>query len=71
MSRRGLPSEAKWEQMLGVERILRMGRNILVLGTPDENDPYHNCDYMGCSSVECILATGLLHEEFWEEASDE
>jgi hypothetical protein len=28
---------------------------VLVMGCPDEDDEQHNCDVMGCSSVEHVL----------------
>lgn len=36
---------------------------IVVLGTPDEEVSEHNCDYMGCSSVEHVIFRSKLQDE--------
>lgn len=47
------------------------GREIVITGTPEE-DSAHNCDHMGCGSIEHVLYRGKLEmgNEFEEESSN-
>lgn len=38
-----------------VDRILVRDNQLIVTGIPHEDDEEHNCDHMGCSSLECVL----------------
>lgn len=53
---------SKFKQILNVEKVLLCGNEILIIGQPeDDNDENHNCDQMGCSSVEHVLFRGCFY----------
>ena len=44
-----------------ISRIYWVDDEMIVVGTPDDND-YHNCDEMQCTSVCCTLFRGRAGE---------
>jgi hypothetical protein len=44
----------KFEELKNVA-MLKSNNQLLILGTPKEDDENHNCDAMGCNSVEHVL----------------
>lgn len=57
-----------YKELLGVERVIIVDKNIIITGNLiDSNDEKHNCDIMGCSSVEHVILRGhfdLLNEGY-------
>lgn len=45
----------KFEELKDVGRVLKTKNTLIITGIPDEDDEEHNCDAMGCSSVEHVL----------------
>ncbi|MFD7521425.1 hypothetical protein [Paenibacillus chitinolyticus] len=43
-------------------RVFAADDQIVILGMPDEDDEEHNCDRMGCSSVEHVLYRFPIHQ---------
>lgn len=44
-----------FEELEGVESVYMSDREIVITGTPDDNDDSHDCDALGCSSVNHVL----------------
>ena len=52
----------KFKQLLNVEKVLVRGNEIMIIGWPqDGDDENHNCDQMGCSSIEHVLYRGCCY----------
>jgi deoxycytidylate deaminase len=63
-----------FKQIKGVEAVFIDGNEIIITGCPaDSEDEAHNCDEMGCNSVEHILLRGQLRfcEKGYNEALQE
>ncbi len=51
--------EEEYKMLLGVEKVLIRNDEIIITGNPEDGDDQeHNCDEMGCGSVEHILLRG-------------
>lgn len=51
--------EEKYKRLLGVETVYIRGNDMIITGClEDSDDPAHNCDDMGCNSVEDIILRG-------------
>ena len=35
-------------------------KRIVIFGSPEEDDERHNCDYMGCRTMDHVLFDGVL-----------
>lgn len=52
----------KFKELLNVEKVLVRGNEFVIIGQPeDSNDESHNCDQMGCSTVEHVLYRGCCY----------
>ena len=51
---------SEFKQIKNVEAVYISGNEIIITGAPDDNDEGHNCDEMGCSSLEHILLRGCF-----------
>ena len=51
----------KWVEIKNIEKVFLRGNEIIVTGSPDDDDANHSCDQMGCSSVEHILLRGYVN----------
>lgn len=49
-----------FHEIKNVTGVFRKGNEIVVCGVPDPDDETHNCDYMGCGSVSCVLLRGCF-----------
>lgn len=47
-----------WHEVKNITGVFRKGNEIVICGVPESEDEEHNCDYMGCSSVSCVLLRG-------------
>lgn len=68
----------KYKKLLGVREIYIRDDDIVIIGQPaDSEDDNHNCDVMGCSSMEHILLRGQFrfvqkgYSEDAQESEDE
>jgi hypothetical protein len=53
-----------YNQLQNVHGIfVKEGNEIVVVGQPDEDDESHNCDFMGCSSVEHVIYRAKVTDE--------
>ena len=48
----------KYKEVKNISSVFMCGNEIVITGTPVDEDEKHNCDEMGCSSVEHILLRG-------------
>ncbi len=55
------PSEPDGYRLIGHPNIYSNGHEVIILGMPAE-DSDHNCDVMGCSSVDHVIYRGPLKE---------
>lgn len=53
-------NSSSWQEIKGIQHVLIRGDEILILGTPQQDDEKHNCDFAGCSSVMDVLFRGWL-----------
>ena len=54
--------KSRFKQLLNVEKVLVCGNEIMIIGQPeDSDDESHNCDQMGCSSIEHVLYRGCCY----------
>lgn len=49
-----------YKEIVAVQGVFINGSDIVVTGCPDCDDEAHNCDDMGCGSIEHILLRGQL-----------
>lgn len=49
-----------YKEIRGVQSVFMRGPEIIITGCPEEDDENHNCDEMGCGSLEHIIFRGCL-----------
>ena len=49
-----------FKQIKNVDGVFINENELVITGTPNENDENHNCDEMGCGSCGHVLLRGLL-----------
>ena len=49
-----------YKEIKGVQGAFIRGSEIVITGRPEEDDKNHNCDEMGCGSLEHIIFRGCL-----------
>ncbi len=50
-----------FKRIIGIDNVYIRGNEIIITGCPKEEDDeqlHHNCDEMGCNSIEHILLRG-------------
>jgi hypothetical protein len=47
-----------------ISHVFTNGSEIVILGSPDNSESDHNCDWMGCNSVMCVLFRGFMVKSF-------
>lgn len=62
-----------FKEIVGVNGVLINGSEIVITGFPGCDDEAHNCDAMGCGSMEHILLRGQLRfiEKGYSESEQE
>lgn len=49
-----------YKEIKNIGSVFIRGNEIVITGLPDEEDENHDCDVMGCNSVDHIIFRGLL-----------
>ena len=49
---------SQFKKIKNVGSVFVFGNEIVITGVPDSDDEVHNCDAMGCNSVEHVLLRG-------------
>lgn len=62
-----------FSEIKNVTGVFINGNEVVITGTPNEDDEKHNCDEMGCGSCDHVLLLGLLRlkEKGYDESKQE
>lgn len=64
----------KFKKIKDVDSVYICGNEIIITGSPVDDDEAHNCDFMGCGSFEHILFRGVcrwMEKGYTEELQEE